>query len=157
MMKKEGALQYSVDFYVEEEVRAAVAEASGSLDKIIEEEPAKGIEAAVASAPVIYSGNEASYRADAAELPENYKDSGYKAADDDDEAEVSYSQNDSYVLEAAEEFDSEINAELKANTLKISNTHLPKSAEAAERLENYKISIGFAMRFLLYSIKATTF
>ncbi len=153
-MEKEGTLPYSVAL---EEVRAAVAEASVSLDKIIEDEPAKGIEAAVAEAPVIYSGNEASYRSDAAELPGNYKDSGGRAADDDDdEPEVKYSQED-YVVEAAKAFDSEIEAELKANTLKISSIHLAPSAEAAERLETYKISIGYAMRFLLYAIKSATF
>ncbi len=161
-MKKEGmhSLDYSLALGPEEEIRAAIDEASSgsSLDKIIEEEPAKGIEAAVAEAPVLYSGNSANYRTDDAELPGNYKDSGGRAADDDDdEAKVSYSQNGSYALEAAEAFDSEIEAELKANTLKISNTHLAPSAEAAERLENYKISIGFAMRFLLYAIKSATF
>ncbi|MEM2916532.1 MAG: hypothetical protein QXT19_04205 [Candidatus Woesearchaeota archaeon] len=107
--------------------------------------------------PVIYSGNEASYRADDVELPSNYKDSEYRAADDDDdEPEVSYSA-ENYEAEVAKEFDSEISAELLANTLKISNTPLPMNAESAERLENYKISIGYAMRFLLYAIKAATF
>ncbi len=159
MMEKEGISPYSVDFYVEAEVRAAIDEASsgGSLDSILEKEPVKGIEASVAEALVLYSDNSANYRTEVVELPENYRDSGYRAADDDDdEPEVSYSAND-YVLELAEAFDREMNAELIANTLKISNTHLPKSAEAAERLENYKISIGFAMRFLLYSIKSTVF
>ncbi len=156
-MKKEGSLEYSVSLETEEEVHSAIAEASVSLDKIIGEEPVKGIEAAIAESPVLYSGNEASYRADAAELPENYRDSGYKAADDDDdEPEVSYSAGD-YAIEAANEFDRELDAELLANTLKISNMRIPRSAEAAERLENYKISIGFAMRFLLYSIKSAVF
>jgi hypothetical protein len=164
-MKKEGFhnLAYSLTLDPEQEILGAIeavsAEApAGRLEKILGDDPVKGIEAAVDEAPVIYSGNEASYRSDAVELPENYKDSGYRSPkDDDDEAEVVYASPDFAVEEEAKNYVKEIDTQIFANTLGFNLERDYKSSEEKEQAEFYKMSLGFGVRFLMYTLRALTF
>jgi hypothetical protein len=158
-MKKEGMhyLAYSLTLDPKEEILGAIEDAKSlpdSLDKIVEEE-AKGIE--VEKAPVQYSGNEVSYRIDTVPLSENYKDSGYRAENDDsDDAEVSYALDEAERT-AAEAYEKEVEAKILNDKLKIGNVNMYKSAELAERAEIHKICQGAAMSFLMYAIKSATF
>ncbi len=154
-------LAYLLTLDPAEEIRGAVEDARSknwqelpSIDKILEEAPASEIEAAVEQAPVVYKGNEASYRIDAAPVQENYKDSGYKApSDNDDDAEVSYSSEQ----ETAKVYDQELDAQMFANVWKQEFKPIYATAEMAERMENYKLSIGLAASFLNYAMKSATF
>jgi len=146
----------------EEEIRAALEEAvydrePKSLEGMVKEARDDGLEAAVAEAPVIYQDNSASYSSDTFELPENYKDSGYRSADDDDEdVEVNYaSKNAEY--EAAKNYETQIEEQVFNNALGLHCGEAYSSADEMERVENYKISLGYAKRFLLYAMKALTF
>jgi hypothetical protein len=152
-------LAYSLTLDPEQEILGAIEEVSNSagLEKIVKEEPVKGIEAAVEDAPVLYQDNKASYSSEPAELPSNYKDSGYKAAqDDDDEPEVVYNA-DFAVEEEAKNYVKEIDEKIFANTLGLTSARHYSSAEEQEQAEFYKTSLGFSKRFLLYSMRALTF
>ncbi|MEM4240202.1 MAG: hypothetical protein QXK08_03345 [Candidatus Woesearchaeota archaeon] len=162
-MKKEGMhyLAYSLTLDPEEEIKGAIEDVKSnepkSLDNVVNEE-STGLEAAVEDAQVVYRGNDASYRSDAVELPENYKDSRYKSADDDESGqEVSYSfGTDPAMREAAVEYDKEVDGIIRAKILKTRYEEHHVSAEAAERAANYKLIIGKSMSFLLFAIKSAT-
>ncbi len=155
-MQKEGlhSLAYSLTLDPAEEIRSALEDVARkdwrSLDTLLEETP-DGLEAEVQDAPVLTAGNEAQYRTDTVALPENYQDSGYTAADDDGDAEVSYAHE-----ETAERYEHEVKEHVQAQQLKMCHIELYPSAEIAERVENHKVSMGYAMRFLLYAITAAT-
>lgn len=156
-------LAYSLTRDPAEEICGALAEVSAkswselSLDNIVTEALPDGIEAEVADAPVTYQDNTASYRAEAAELPSNYKDSGYKSATDDDDAEVSYSGNVDVAWEqAAETYEQQLDAKITADILKVGYEKKFVSSEQKERVENYNMVAGFGMNCLLYDIKYAT-
>jgi hypothetical protein len=160
-MKKEGIhyLAYSLTLDPEEEIRGAIDEAKqGGLEVIVEEEK-QGIEAAVAETPVLYHDNSASYKSDAVELPENYKDSGYRAADDDDDnVEVNYAfETDHAQREAEKTYIKEIDAQIVAKMFGLAYEVMYGTAEEMERVENYKQSLGNGVRFLLYDMRALNF
>jgi hypothetical protein len=164
-MKKEGLhyLAYSLTLDPGEEIRGAIEEVSkGSstdsrLEKIVEDAPVKGIEAAVEGAHLLYRDNKASYSSEAAELPPNYKDSGYKAPqDDDDEPEVTYS-TDAAVEEEAKSYVKEIDDRIFANTLGLGSERHFLSSQEKQQSEFYRMSIGYAVQFLLYNMRALTF
>jgi organic radical activating enzyme len=161
LMGKNGLhyLAYSLTLDPEQEILGAIEEVSNSagLEKIVKEAPAKGIEAAVEDAPVIYQDNSASYRSEAAELPSNYKDSGYKAAqDDDDKVDVNYN-TDVIIEEKAKEYVKEIDTQIFANTLGFNEERSYSSLNEKQQAEFYKMSLGFGVRFLLYTMRALTF
>ncbi len=162
-MKKQGLhyLAYSLILDPEEEIRGAIEEVKeqGRLETIIAEEKTEGIEAAVAEMPVLYHENAASYKSDAVELPENYRDSGYKAPnDDDDYVEVNYAfETDHAQCEAAKDYVKEIDEQLFANLFGMQNTKAYATAEIRDRVENYKQALGNGIRFLLYDMRALTF
>jgi hypothetical protein len=158
-------LAYSLTRDPAEEIRGALAEASAkswselqSLDKIVENSLPEGIEAEVVDAPITYENNSASYRAEAAELPSNYQDSGYKSAtDDDDDAEVSYSGNvDTAWEQAGETYERQVEERVRARILKLGYEERFVSSEQKERVENYTMVVGFGMNCILYDIKAAT-
>lgn len=155
MKKEEGLhyLAYSLTLDPAEEVRGAIDEVvKAELNNI--EKPG-GIEAAVADAPVAYSGNEASYRAESAPLPENYRDSGYKAAnDDDDDAEVSYALNpDAGWQEAKQECERQMDKEIQAAALNVSYEPVYKDGASRIAAQAFKFVNRF-LGFILYDIKA---
>ena len=165
LMGKNGLhyLAYSLTLDPEQEILGAIEEVSkeaftdSRLEKIVKEAPAKGIEAAVEDAPVIYQDNKASYRSEPAELPSNYKDSGYKAPqDDDDSPEVNYSP-DFAVEEEAKEYAKEIDTQIFANTLGFNEERQYSSSDEKQQAEFYKMSLGFGIRFLLYTMRSLTF
>lgn len=162
-MKKQGLhyLAYSLILDPEEEIRGAIeaVKEEGRLETIVAGEKTEGIEASVAEAPVLYHENSASYKADTVELPENYKDSGYKAPnDDDDDVEVDYAfETDHAQCEAAKDYVKEIDKQVFANALGISHAPSYSTAEERERMENYKMSLGMGICFLLYDLRAKTF
>ena len=153
-------LAYSLTLDPSEEIRGALADVSTkswnelqSLDKLVAESMPDGIEAEVADAQVYARGNEASYRSEAVELPLNYRDSGTKAADDDEDAEVSYAFcPDIAWTEARQEYEHEVEKRVEANILKMDFMPVYSSSEMAERVKNYGISIG-SLSFVLYDIK----
>lgn len=162
-MRKEGlhALAYSLTLDPAEEVRGALADAAAknwqelrSLDKLLGDTAGSELEAEVEDAPVVTTGNEANYRTDAIELPANYNDSGYKrAGDDDEDAEVDYADG---AAAAVKSFVKEIAEELHYSMLHLAHIKHYTSAEHRERVENHKISLGYAMRFFLTAIQMAT-
>ncbi len=165
LMGKNGLhyLAYSLTLDPEQEILGAIEEVSkeaftdSRLEKIVKEAPAKGIEAAVEDAPVIYHDNKASYHSEPAELPSNYKDSGYKAPqDDDDKVDVNYN-TDVVIEEEAKNYIQEIDEQIFAKAIGFTSERHHSSAEAQEQAEFYKMSLGFGIRFLLYSMRAWTF
>ena len=155
-------LAYSLTLDPEEEIRAALEEEVSdgeprSLEGMVKEAGDDGLDAAVAEAPVIYHDNRASYRSDAVELPENYKDSGYRSADDDDDyVEVRYAFENAE-QKAAGAYETQIEEQVFNNALGLHRWQSYASADEMERVENYKTSLGYAKRFLLYAMKALTF
>ena len=160
-MKREGLqyLAYSLTHDPVAEIQGALTDVSSkswqelqSLDKLVSESAPEGtLEAEVQDAPVYVSGSEANYRVEASELPINYQDSGYKAADDDDDAEVAYAD-----VEAQKTFEKELDDQIHYSMLNLAHVKEYRSAEHRERVENHKISLGYAMRFLLTAIKMAT-
>jgi len=166
-MRKEGLheLAYSLTLDPAEEIRGALVDVAAknwqelhSLDKLLGDTAEKDtLEAEVKDASVVMTGNEASYRTDTVRLPENYKDSGYKtAADDDEDAEVDYASHADGMVQAQKTFEKEI--EEKVHFLMLNLAHIKQytSAEHRERVENHKISLGYAMQFLLTAIQMAT-
>lgn len=158
-MGKEGLheLAYSLTLDPAEEIRGALTDVARkswqelqSLDKLVDS-PVEGLEAEVGDALVYARGSEANYRIEAAELPSNYRDSGYKAADDDDaDAEVAYA------VEAQKTFEKELDDQIHYSMLNLAHVKEYRSAEHRDRVENHKISLGYAMRFFLTAIKMAT-
>ncbi|MEM4246753.1 MAG: hypothetical protein QXR48_04290 [Candidatus Woesearchaeota archaeon] len=160
-MKKEGLhqLAYSLTLDPEEEILNALEEAKGQsrLEVIVEDDEKAGLEASIAEAPVLYCDNSASYSSDAVELPENYKDSGYRAKNDDyDNVEVRYELEDMEQV-TAEAYDKQIDDQVFLNAIGLHYEQTYASADEMERVESYKISLGYAKRFLIYAMKALTF
>lgn len=157
-------LAYSLTLDPAEEIRGAVSDVSTkswnelqSLDTLVAESMPDGIEAEVMDAPVYARGSEASYRSEAVELPMNYRDSGYKAADDDDaDAQVTYTQQDSSV-QAQKTFQREIEEKMHFDMLQLQHEAHYASVEQRERVDIRKIEMGYAMRFLLTAITQACF
>jgi hypothetical protein len=151
-------LAYSLTLDPAEEIRGALESAAQkswqelrSLDKILEER-ADGIEAEVQDAPVYVRDNGASYRADDVELPENYRHAAYDSPD----AEVSYSFNPDVAWDEARQlYDAQLDGQAQASILQSKFVPNHKSAEEAERVKNYSISIG-SLSFVLYDIKSAS-
>ena len=154
MKKEEGLhyLAYSLTLDPVEEIKGAIDEVVNTELKNISASAKSGIEAAVDGAPVVYSGNEASYRADSAPLPDNYKDFGGKATNDDEEAEVSYNVNAGWD-EAKKECEKQLDNEVKAAALNISYEPVYKDGAARIAAQAYRFVNRF-LTFILYDIKA---
>lgn len=160
VMKKEGLhhLVNSLTLDPEEEILNALEEAKGQgkLEVIVEEQDKGGLEASIVEVPVLYQENSVSYRSDAVELPENYKDSGYREKNDDDDVEVEYELENAEQV-AAEKYDKQIDNQIFFNAMGLHYEDAYTNADEMERVENYKISLGYAKRFLIYAMKALTF
>ncbi len=159
-MGKEGLhyLAYSLTLDPAEEIRGALENVASknwqelqSLDKLLEDTPdPETLEAEVQDVQVYANGSGAQYQTDDAELPANYQHSSYSTPDA--EQDVSYAG----WQEAAEAYEQELDTQVAASIWKMNYTPTYASAEEADRVENYKTSLGWAMRFLLYAIKAAT-
>lgn len=133
-----------------------------SLDNILESDPDENaVEVDVQDAPVYSTCYELAYRTDTVELPENYH--GSYAVDADDEVDLSYSAgSDQAMVEAAELYERQLDGEVFANNWKVAvdwkigMEYVYPSAEVGERVENYKLSLGYGVRFLLKTIKDLT-
>jgi hypothetical protein len=151
-------LAYSLTLDPAEEIRGALESAAQknwqelqSLDKILEEKP-DGIEAELQDTPVYVEKNTASYRSDAVELPENYR----HAAHDYPDAEVTYTFNPDVAWDEARQlYDAQLDSQAQASILQSKFVPVHKSAEEAERVKNYSISIG-SLSFVLYDIKSAS-
>jgi hypothetical protein len=165
-MKKEGLheLAYSLTLDPAEEIHGAIEQAAAkswkelpSLDKLLEEPlQAETLDAEVQEAPVKVAGAEAGYRSDTIALPENYQQNPYSARGDDEEAEVSYQLSPAVNwMDAGAVYEQEIAEKAYARVLKQSHIEIYPTAEIAERVENHKLSLGWAMRFLLTAMKAS--
>jgi hypothetical protein len=151
-------LAYSLTLDPAEEIRGALESAAQkswqelqSLDKILEERAA-GIEADVQDAPVRVGKNEASYRTDDVELPENYRHASYDA----NEAVVSYAFNPDVAWDDARQlYEEQLDQQAHFAILQSKFIPVHKTAEEAERVKNYGISIG-SLSFVLYDIRSAS-
>ena len=163
-MEKEGLSSLEYSLMHEAEIDRALEAAAQktwqelhSLDSLVVEELPDGVE--MEDTPVYQRGNEAMYRVSSAELPDNYHAASYRQQEIDAK-DVSYSftlSPGAVMWEApAEAYERQL--DLKAHTDIMRNSHVEiyPTAEIAGRVENYKISLGFAMRCLLYTIKTAS-
>jgi hypothetical protein len=163
-MEKEGTqrtLEYSLSHDASAEIRQAVRDAALktfkelSIDAVVSEALPDGVERE--SAPVYQRGNEAGYRTEEAALPVNYEAAEYKAGQEerDDVPKYSFTLTPSGAMwEApAEAYEKQLDQKAFSEIMRTHHQEVYSSAELASRVEMYKLSLGFAARFLLYTFK----
>ncbi len=161
-MQKEGLhyLAYSLTLDPAEEIRGALEDVAGkrcqelhSLDQLLEDAEGSALEAELKDAPVRVTGNEAQYRTDSIELPENYANE-YGGRED---VEVSYAFNPDVAWEEAKEaYEDEVEKRIQSSIIQANFLPVYPTAEMSERVKNYGISIG-SLSFVLYDIKQRNF
>ena len=167
-MKKEGlqcsehTLEHSLSHDTSMEIRQALHDAAlrtwnelQSLDAVVERELPDGIERE--DTRVYQHGNEAGYQTAQAELPVNYEASEYKQQDEEDKKPTyNFTLTPSDVMwEApAEAYEKQLDVKAFTEIMRSHHQEIYPTAEMASRVEMYKICLGFAARFLLYTFKS---
>ena len=140
-----------------EEIAGALEEVTNKTWTELRGKDVSVLEAEVKDVQVKVEENNARYNTHADSLPENYKDAGGRAPDDDeDDAEVSYAKPDAGWDTAKKDYEKDVEKRVQANIM--GNAFFPvyPTAEMAERVKNYSIAIG-SLSFVMYEIKSKNF
>jgi hypothetical protein len=163
-MQKEGFSASYLHYLANKLTHDPREEIQGALEDIVAVTPdelrkeSSVIEICVQDASACAEGSTAQYQVITAALPENYaREYAVATRKEDDQPQVSHAFNpDVAVQDAAQAYGRELDAQIWAKILNIGHVEIYPTAEKATRVEHYKLALGWAMRFLLYSIKSAS-